>query len=586
MKLSFFNKALVCLFATGSLFLASCVDKSVDLDNLSGDMSLGGHLEFPVLQESRIDLSKLLERYEPDNTSKIKVHTDGDDIVLTYDTGFVYTMAAINTDFEKFAGSMKTNISEILKETTLGDILDFIGDESKTIPVGESETSTIEYPYNINNESQFEEDQKQKQKIDSILFLNTDIVIRIETPIDIKTDGFLTLKIKIPGSITDSLFVSVKGNGGEYRPDFGTKDFSVLANAKFGIRFIITGDNETEVSKSDQIHCTIEFESRDEIPRYVAYGWFNFDYTDEVKIESLAVNLSNYIPGTGDTQLSIAEPKFMFNVQSDLGLPIEFKIDTIRSEFQDSKDDAIFIFPDGVTPFTIERANKFDPEKEEPLQSFEINNGYFAQDQGKSFSDFISTDLNSLTFVYKFAAEKIEDFENTDVPIQFIASDSELKIDGKLEVPLFFGAGSVICYRDTMDLDIDPESLEDVSLLDLRFTYTNHTPIGFYVDLYLLDESHHNILGKDKVYQTIEIGKAVVDSDGVVDESKLAPKDYSLPFTKETGTPISEMGKAKYLDLSYRSVKKGDSEPSIRLKSKDYLTLKLGVAIDGKIVVK
>jgi hypothetical protein len=112
-------------------------------------------------------------------------------------------------------------------------------------------------------------------------------------------------------------------------------------------------------------------------------------------------------------------------------------------------------------------------------------------------------------------------------------------------------------------------------------------PIGFYVDLYLLDENYNNILGeKDKVYQAIEIGKADVDSDGVVDESKVEPKEYSLSFTKETATSITEMGKANYLVLSYRSVKKGATEPPIRLKSKDYLSLKLGIAIDGQILIK
>jgi hypothetical protein len=586
MKTSFFNKTLLCFFATGSLFLASCIDKSVDLDNLSEDMALGGKITLPVLKESRINIYELLERYQSDNVSEIKVDTTGGDIFLIYDTVFKYGLNQINFDFSAFAGNMNEDVGifDLTEGTSIGDILpnlEFFGVDEIAIPVGTNSDYSIPLEFNLNDQLSGE-----NQKLSKVEFLNTNIVIKIEPNFRIETEGLLTLKITLPDSKPGDApwEIQVKPGITEYKKE--TNSFIVPANSEFGFEFILTGDGRTNVKPTSNIACGIALESRDEIPAYVAYGWFNYTYresieTDDNKKDTVAINLSDYIPGAGETVLKMLDPQFTFEIRSTLGIPLEFGLDTIQGEFperieifKNTKD----AFPIGSVPLD----HVGDTIHSDPVL---INNDFFAG-SSYTFSDFINTDLQSLGFFYHFGTDEV-DLENTDnVPVQFVTSDSYLEVSGKLRVPLAFDEGSVICYRDTMELDLDTESLEDVSSLELHFTYTNHLPIGFYVELSLLDESHQNILGQDKVYQTITIGKAIVDAEGAVDENQVASDKYILKFDKDQETSIIQMKDAKYISFSYRSIEKGDSsEPRIRLKATDYLSLQLGIFIDGQILV-
>jgi hypothetical protein len=372
-----------------------------------------------------------------------------------------------------------------------------------------------------------------------------------------------------------------------------TKDFNVKAEGNFEFEFNMTGDNETKVNNRSIIKCGIAFRSRDPEPRYVAFGWFNYIYKEtqekDNKQDTLMVNLSDYIPGAEGTVLNISDPQFTFDIQSGLGIPLKFGLDTIKAELQ---GDEIVTHTNQKPAFEIEAVsidNVGNTISSEPIL---INNDFFAGSD-KKFSNFINTNLNSLKFSYHFGTDNIN-LDNIELdkpatfpgPMQFIASDSKLEVAGKLKVPLAFDKGSVICYLDTMDLDIDPESLEDISSLELRFTYTNHLPIGFYIDLSLLDESHQNILGPDKVYQTVTLERAEVDNEGLVEESKVA--EYSLKFNKDTETSVIQLKDAKFLSFKYRSIPKNElsSSSPIQLKSTDYLSLKVTAVIDGQIIIK
>jgi hypothetical protein len=560
-------------------------------------MAFGGKIGAPILKESTINIYDLLERYQPDNASEIKIDTTGGEIFLTYDTVFRYAMNELNFDFSVFQGNMAAGISNLFEGTPIGDILEMdITDDLKLTPENCNVSPAILYEYNINNDLQGSQ-ETLNQKLDHIQFLNTDIVVTIEpVGFDIKTNTLLELSIRIPG-ITTPLTVKAdpyKNSPYEYIPTLATKDFTVKAEGNFEFVFNMQGDNQTTVNNGSIIKCGIAFKSRDPEPRYVAFGWFNYTYKEtqekDNKKDTLMINLSDYIPGAEETVLNISDPQFTFDIQSSLGVPLKFGLDTIVAELLENK---IEEFINKKDPFDIKAVspnNVGDTISSVPIL---INNDFFAG--SKKFSDFINTKLNSLKFSYHFGTENINlDQIELDKPttfpgpMQFRASDSKLDVAGKLKVPLAFDEGSVICYLDTMDLDIDPESLEDVSSLELRFTYTNHLPIGFYIDLSLLDELHQNILGPDEVYQTVTLKEAEVNSEGLVDESKVVSLEYPLIFNRDTETSVIQLKDAKFLSFKYRSIPKDEllSSPPIQLKSTDYLSLKVTAVIDGQIIIK
>jgi hypothetical protein len=549
-------------------------------------MLMGGKTAGPVLKESKVNIYELLKLYEPNDTLPVKVLVDSitNDIFLAYDTTFHYAVNEVNFDFDRFSASMNTSISNFFEEGTLmSNILTWLDDEYITlhdtinIVYGEKESHPYDLQEELTKNSEF--GLEGKQKLDHIKFIDTNIIITIDPSFDIKTDTLLTLEIEIPG-IDEPLNVNVKPNRKEYT--FKYKEFNVDAKGDFKFTFKLKGDGQTKVKADDEINCGISFKSVGENSRYAVYGWFNYYQYREIKADTLNANLKDYLPA--GTQLSIAEPQIDFKVKSNFGVPITFGLDTITAEFQTG------------APKTFNRAPKYyiDQAKEEEVKTLPviIDNSFF-ENGGMKFSEFINTELNSLRFFYSFVTNTKDKDGNLDLslPMQFISSDTEIAIDAKLKIPLAFGDNSVLCYEDTIDLDIDTESLKDVDRFELRFNYTNHLPIGFYVDLYLIGENNKNILKNDSAYQTIKIDKADVytegDRKGEVDESKfkLTPVEYRLTFTKDSKTSISKIQEAKYMLLKYRSVEEGVPGEPIRLKASDFLSLSLNFFIDGKILI-
>jgi hypothetical protein len=564
-------------------------------------MLMGGKTAGPVLKESTLKLYDLIERYNNDDMHGVTLDTAANgDIFLAYDTIFSYTMNQINFDFTKFAGQMELGIDKLLENTPIDKILTNLPEElqkeweTKPITLTPEITNTAEMSYTLDIDDQFNIDGlKEKQILQRIDFLNTDIIIKIKPTFAIKTDRLLNLEITMPFIDTPIKVNLKKGEADIEQPFTITSDKQFSLNAKgneFKFKFILTGDDATKVKMGDNIACDIELKIKEE-SKYVAYGWFNYTYNDNFKADTLVASLNDYIPKADETILRILDPQCIFEVHTTLGVPLEFGLDTIYSDSPNGNK--TFINHDF---FSIDRAQNYRDTAITKVAP--IDNTYFKErDPDVSFSDFIRSDMDALRFSYHFVAQKL-DLNNMDkdkVPVQFIPSDAKLDIHGKLRVPLAFDTGSILCYQDTIELDMDTESLKDVSRVELYFNYTNHLPIGFYLDLYLLDESYQNILKdenqleRDTAYQTINIEKTPVyttgDRKGIVDESKLNSGKFTLTFTKDTDTSITQIQKAKYMLFKYRSIKEGVSGEAIRMKASDYLSLSVNFFIDGKIII-
>jgi hypothetical protein len=585
MKVSLFYKIMFCFFIHGSVFLASCVDKSIDLGNLSNEMLIGGKIPLPVLDSSRLSIEELLREYRPNDNNLHGVIIDTDDnndIYLAYDTLFTYDLTLINTNFDSFAsGMLKVGIDEMLSPN-IRDLLKFSGkDEIKLSSDLSLEPLKVIRPYDMDTQLGNEmQGSIPKQKLTKIEFRNTDIIITTHTSIDLKTDNMLQIRLEMSG--IDPIQVAVKK--GEQATRISYDRFTVEAVDTIKVTFTMQGDDKTIVKIDDTISCGVEFESRDKNPNYIAYGYFNYRFEDaeEYKIDTLVADIYSYLPK--GTQLSLLDPKFNFIVSSNIGVPFYFRLKKMTSHLynEDGKIETKELAPDSA--FYIARSLLPGKSVE---QQFDVNDDLFTKDGGDGFSAFINTQLSSLNFFYSFDTELVELADNPDLPEEFIPSDGKIEIQGTLRVPMAFGEESKIYYQDTIKLDFNTESLEYVDSLELRLTYENHLPIGFYLDLSLLDENNQNILGEGVVYQSIVMPKSKTNDEGIVieDPNTISKGVWPLVFKKDTKTSILEMEKAKYLVLNYESIRVGDERTPIRLKTTDYILVKLGAIIDGKITL-
>jgi hypothetical protein len=589
MKVYFLRKIFLCLFASGSLFLISC-EEDMDLDHFSKDVSAGGSITIPVLSEEfKVTLREMLEQYDTNGI----INTDDDDIYWS-DTVIFPTlkMSELNQDFGTFSDNMNDfglpipvdtlKMSNILGER-LKDypfLLDMWDDGLKIQLPKSIEVPPYTDSIWLDISDQFKIDgETNKQRIDSIRFRNRNKEnnTRLQVTIDYNlSPDILELEITFPGHTAQSIPIK-KGT----QPVLGGDGDFTIAGGNILYTLKVKGDGETEIDKNSYISIQVDFISGDKLD-YVVYGLFNYDtkLNQDIKAHDIMANLYDYIPE--GSSLSLTDPQFQFNLTSNLGIPLVFRLDKITSYLSGE--------PKTFEPNSTNKYANMDIKCAEKIgdiviDSIKINNDLFRED-GKEFSEYITTSLDSLTFDYRLAAKEV-DVNDRSLPIEFIPSDVELESSATLKVPMAFGAESVIHYNNTISLDFDSSSLEileKVDSLTLGFHYENHIPLGFYVDLYLLDSAHKNIPDNDAIYQSISMNKPKVDGQtGIVVES--AEGDFSLVFTKGTEISLSKLKEAKYLLLKYKSKKENVLEGPIRLKANDYISIKSNVTIEGGITL-
>ncbi|MDR0507758.1 MAG: hypothetical protein LBH32_13215, partial [Dysgonamonadaceae bacterium] len=170
---------------------------------------------------------------------------------------------------------------------------------------------------------------------------------------------------------------------------------------------------------------------------------------------------------------------------------------------------------------------------------------------------------------------------------EFIPSDGQLTVYGKMTIPMSFDTGSVLCYSDTIEFDFSDPTLDDVSKLKLFFNYTNNFPLGMFVDVFLLDENKQSL--STKPYQEIYMDRPETYPDGENKGRVKTPKtgEFSIAFENGKANSIDKLKEAHYICVSYRSEKENlDQAPPMRLSTSDKMTVRITCEIDGKIILE
>ncbi|MDR2814890.1 MAG: hypothetical protein LBB79_09620 [Prevotellaceae bacterium] len=551
MKRNYNSKSQLAFAVALCMCLPSCMD-SVDLNNLSTDMKLGGTLAAPI-GSTEFTIKELLERYKPED-SLISIRVDDDKTVMLYAENVVdYETPDLSEKFKALADDVM-NYSIKTQPLNLENVGFSVGITPHKDEVIEQDT-TMAFDFNNLN------DDNSSQEISRILFKKTNVKVTVDTYGKSYPAGFLVITMPLPGT-TDSIVIDASTDS-VYPKENLTVKMGNNAVTSYTTRFKITGNGTTEIAASDMINITVAFTESD----YVVYGHFYYNDGERLS-EPYEINLFDFMPE--GTDLRFFAPSLKFNLSSNIGIPFIFDMDTITSTIHGEAN------PKHIK-VTLNKNNVVypaDAPEKEAVSVITIDNSSFPNNNA---SDIFSTGVSSIAAAYTFRApERGDSLADKE---QFIASNGKLKLTASIQMPFWLDTGSVIAYADTLD-GIDVEDFDYITNASLIFTYTSRLPIGFDVTIALLDERKREIAVEKPDKYRYQIEAASVDGNGVVSNPKKG--EFSINYDSSI---INDLKKAKHLVIR---VKATGATPNSKIKitDNDGLTIKAGLRTEAGFQVE
>jgi hypothetical protein len=493
----------------GCLYLTSCVDEKIDLNNLSTDISAGGSLAMP-LGTADISIAKLLARYKPSGSS-VSIGTSGDTITLLYQD---------STEYDKPTGLDLTNSYCI---DTMYSIKDFAFATDypvlpQTIP-STTKTYTKDSKFNYTKIN----DNTNEQKIDSIHFYSSKIEVKTETNLD---PGVLKVQIHL----TNGDIIALNMNQQIKDTVITENNFSidvVNKEATIPVDIILTGNGTAQMTNSSfvRIQITPQYSNS----QYVAYGTFN--YAKPVTENAIyPINLNKYLPV--DCRIYPVNPRIKFDASSNLGVPIDFKISSLTTK-QTSPlliKPAHFATGDSTT-ILINRAYSVGSTA---LTSFTFDGG----DNNGNLDDLFKIKVDTVSLNFGFKANQTAAGSTK----QFIKSDSKVKLKASVTMPVWLAEGSQLAYNDTIkNIDKDlSDILDNATEAVVRLNNTNNLPFKINVKVKMLDDNF-NVITATNVY-SYDVNAATTDANGSV--IKATESAFYIKYNTAT---IADLKKAKHM---------------------------------------
>jgi hypothetical protein len=557
MKTSFFKKTLFCLLMTGGLYLSSCVDDKIDMDNLSTDVRLEGTYAFPALKESKITMRDLIKEYggntEDDAVLDSTANVHPGLVALYYEDVFPYAMNSdknINGGFEELKVSLKT--------------LEF------DIPVASVGTAQVQGTFDLNGSISAKKGDQHNIKKIHLLGANAKI-----TPIS----GVTVSKVTIKSGSTTTKYTTNVVNGSFDLPDV------LIEN---GDSFIIDLSYASGATTPSQIELTVQPAD------YVVWGWFNYTLYNFEKTDSYAADISQYLD---ESHFEFCDPQFEFRVDNDnIGVPLFLNLRNIIVNEGFSSYRNLAIGEANGYPFEILYPKDIDQDIEPVLYNVNGDKSDVYGFNKDIYSTLVGTDLKNVATVYDLKTKDIVVTDET-LPIQFVSSKGVINVHAKAILPFWIKKGS-LAYSDTIkDLDLgkdeDYELDESITSVALKFTYKNHLPFDMGVKVFVLDENKQQmqIDGEDFIKEpenSEKFKKGNVDNSGVVTAE--TPGELYLTLTaKEYNT----LKTAKHLKIQYKSddscsnpndpIVDHNLDKVVKVKTTDYLTVQIGVIVKGAV---
>ena len=375
---------------------------------------------------------------------------------------------------------------------------------------------------------------------DSIKIKHTTLGIKLTTSNKFLNINDFTIQFSFPGSDTirfhnkiDKIKQPFKLKTWNTYDSIVTDAYDLLLNGKeripYKINIKFTPSSDVTISASDSIRLNIEFKN---IESKVAYGKFDFNYQAE-KFVDIPFDIDTIIPDANIRKITFADPRFIVKATNYAGMNFDVTLDHVKVyKDGDTSTETYATFVNGTTKspsttISINGPSVFTDSLITTLPTFNAENGGTDNFVNKTpFPDKIN---------YKF---NIATNNTTRTSNDFVAPDSKITFDTKVQIPLYIKKGFSQEYSDTIVVTDLQKTLNKVDSAYLVLDVNNAFPLigKFHMTFYkytgdtvpamggIMNTIDSGIAGRITDYYIINPPQ--IDSNGLVIMPSPLPKNY------------------------------------------------------------
>lgn len=554
-------------FLVPLLGLSSCVEDGYDLENLSTEVQVKTSFAGPIGKTS-VSVGDLLEELDVEG---LEEEASGL-LVFRYDTVTHFGVEPFEIEGEK---KFKVfSLKELLKDKIEEQYPDGIPDdiEFKGIPVklkkGDELPMSVMFKHVI-------EENSGVVRLDSIWLKETKSSLYVSSD----AQELLSNSSMEVSALGEKLTVNNLGNVLDL--DFSGKIVDMTGiSSGIPIDCKIILQNDVEVLLKDNSYISAMLNPSKSIKYKQVWGVFE---TQEPQRESNLVEIDLYSEADKDFKLNFVDPKVSLSVKTNVGVPVNFRIDTLRAVSSVNNTSAVAKFANGMPYYDM----KVEPQAgKDTFSSFALFNA-----ENGSIDELLNIYPDTMAFNYEFMLGGTP----ADGGNYYFTDDAFVEVNVGVEVPAWFKNGSYVSVVDTVT-DIDTEEFfedYDVSLdkIVLTLDIVNNLPFEAEIKLDFLEEvmpisgSDVAIIKKidnEGLNKTIKVSSAIVDN---ISNNVVKPAEEQIEVVFD-GSMLDDIKKIRHMRTAYRIAVNSKQADAVKVTAKDLLSLSAEFYVKAGITIE
>lgn len=555
-------------FLVPLLGLSSCVEDGYDLENLSTQVQVETSFAGPIGQTS-VSIGELLEELEVEGLKE-----DGSGmLVFRYDTVTRFEVEPFEIKGERKFRTF--SLHELLKSKIEEQYPEGIPSNLgfKGIPVmlkkGDELPMDVTFTHVI-------EENSGVVRLDSIWLKETKASLYVSSDAqDLLANS--TMEVSALGEV-----LTVDNLGEVLNLDFSGKvvdmtgiETGIPINCKMVLK------SDVQVFLKENSYISVVLNPSKSIKYKQVWGVFE---TQEPQRESNLVEIDLYSEEDKDFKLNFVDPKVSLSVLTNVGVPVNFRIDTLRAVSSINETSALAKFENGMPYYDMKVVPQAGEDTFRASALFGAANG--------SIDELLNIYPDTMSFNYEFMLGGTP----TDGGNYYFTDDAFVEVGVGVEVPAWFKNGSYVSIADTVK-DIDTEEFfedYDVSLdkIVLTLDVVNNLPFEAEIQLDFMEEVSAvngyfevNVPKKienDKLNKSIVVAPAIVDpvSNNVV---KPSVEQIEIEFD---GSVLDDIKKIRHMRTAYRIAVNSKTAEAVKVTTKDLLSVSAEFYVKAGITIE
>lgn len=546
-------KNLLLYSLGGFLLLTSCFkEKNEDLvlENHQGDWAA-------QIINSEFSMTDIIDQAGNNTNNNLALEIVDDNIVLTYTNTQESSLPSDYYKMQDQEAPAEYVYDEISLPGNIANGLDFgpeVLDVSYVIP---------NLPLDFNNTTIPDAQLKEilvKTGTFNLDFINSfghSLTVTLDIPSIVQDDGqTLALTVDVPAYGNISREINIDGYTidlvNDQTGDFNYFSATATLSGTLGNAPITTGDKITMISKIKNVEY-------DHIVGRL--GTFTIDLPEGINSISLFENLDE------ETEVNIETFEIKTTIETNWGLPVSAKVNQLEFYNTVTNEDPVIITD--LEPLEINALSNLS-DVDSKLEQDEI---IYNSETYPELTNILP--LKPTEFVYNVALTANP--ENTLDEDMFISSKSKVfaTTEGRFQLH-----GYLKNYESTDTIDIDLTVDQDLTQFDessIRIILDNGVPLGYIMDLYVLDENDNILV--EKIDQ-VKVDGADVDQDGYSTNMKHNKTD--LVFNSSELEEITSKGQ-KIVLVSKVNTTDANKEQNVHIRASDKMKAIIGVRVNVNV---